>query len=134
MIMASRHPVQCISLRPFQRSPAMVIQAKPATRFESTLPGRYYVDPDIYERELDRIFSSMWVCVGRTEDIPTPGQFKTVTVGKESVLIVRGRDDEVRAFLNVCRHRGARLCTDPCGTLGPAIQCRYHAWSYGLDG
>lgn len=104
------------------------------TRFETTLPGRYYYDPAIYQLEQERIYSAMWVCVGRAGDIPEPGRYLAVDVGKESVIVIRGRDEMVRAFLNVCRHRGARLCTDPCGTTGPAIQCRYHAWSYGLDG
>ncbi len=102
--------------------------------FESTLPGRYFYDPAILEREQERIFGRMWVCVGRADAIAEPGAYFTADVGRESVLVVRGRDGAVRAFLNVCRHRGARLCTEPCGHIGPAIQCRYHAWSYGLDG
>jgi Rieske 2Fe-2S family protein len=112
----------------------MVTIAEPATRFESTLPGRYYHDPAIYERERQRIFSEMWVCVGRADDLPEAGCYQTVDVGAENAIVVRGRDGQVRAFLNVCRHRGARLCTEPCGETGQAIQCRYHAWSYALDG
>jgi glycine betaine catabolism A len=100
----------------------------------STLPGRYYWDPAIYERERERIFSEMWICVGRADHIPEPGRMLTVDVGKENVLVVRGRDHVVRAFLNVCRHRGARLCTESSGDLGQVVQCRYHAWSYALDG
>jgi Rieske 2Fe-2S family protein len=102
--------------------------------FETTLPGRYFYDPEIYSREQDRIFGQMWTCVGRADALPTPGDFQTVELAGESVLIVRGRDDILRAFLNVCRHRGARLCLDPCGSTGSAIQCPYHAWSYALDG
>jgi Rieske 2Fe-2S family protein len=112
----------------------MVATVQTRTRFESTLPGRYYWDPDIYERERDRIFSTMWVCVGRADDVAEPGRYLVTDVGKESALVVRGRDGMIRAFLNVCRHRGARLCTDPCGSVGQAVQCRYHAWSYALDG
>ncbi|HKG27488.1 MAG TPA: aromatic ring-hydroxylating dioxygenase subunit alpha [Thermomicrobiales bacterium] len=113
---------------------SMVTTELPRTRFESTLPGRYFWDPEIYDRERDRIFSSMWVCVGRADDLPEAGRYLLADVGRESVVIVRGRDGLIRAFLNVCRHRGARLCTDPCGSTGQAIQCRYHAWSYALDG
>lgn len=102
--------------------------------FETTLPGPYYYDPRIFDREQARIFGLMWTCVGRTDALPTPGDFQTVELGGESVLIVRGRDEELRAFLNVCRHRGARLCLEPCGKTGSAIQCPYHAWSYALDG
>jgi glycine betaine catabolism A len=112
----------------------MVAALDTRTRFESTLPGRYYHDPAIYEQERDRIFSRMWVCVGRADDLPEAGRYLLADVGRESVLVVRGRDGAIRAFLNVCRHRGARLCTEPCGSIGQAIQCRYHAWSYALDG
>lgn len=102
--------------------------------FESTLPGRWFYDPAIYEREQERIFSELWVYVGRADALPHPGDFLTADVGGENVLVVRGKDDRPRAFLNVCRHRGARLCLEPCGTAGAVIQCPYHAWSYGLDG
>ena len=102
--------------------------------FETTLPGRYFYDPEIYAREQERLFGQMWTCVGRADALPTAGDFKTVELAGESVLIVRGRDGELRAFLNVCRHRGARLCLEPCGNTGAAIQCMYHAWSYALDG
>ncbi|MEA2526542.1 MAG: glycine betaine catabolism [Thermomicrobiales bacterium] len=112
----------------------MVAAEETRTLFESTLPGRYYHDPAIFDRERERIFSTMWVCVGRADDISEPGRYLLAEVGKESVLAVRGRDGQIRAFLNVCRHRGARLCTDPCGSVGQAIQCHYHAWSYALDG
>src|SRR5688500_1929597 len=98
------------------------------SEFEDTLPGRYFYDLDIFAREQARIFSAMWVCVGRADAVPTAGDFFLADVGVESVLVVRGRDGVVRGFLNVCRHRGARLCTEASGRLGGAIQCRYHAW------
>jgi len=108
--------------------------ARGAARFEPTLPGRYFTDPAIYAREQERLFGRMWVCVGRADAITEAGAYLLAGVGGESVIVVRGRDGAVRAFLNVCRHRGARLRTEPCGTLPGAIRCRYHAWSYGLDG
>jgi Rieske 2Fe-2S family protein len=98
-----------------------------------TLPGRYYHEPAIYAAEQERIFSRAWVCAGHTSQVAAPGDFRTVDVGDENVLIVRGRDGELRAFLNVCRHRGARLCP-AAGHAGGALRCRYHAWSYDLDG
>jgi Rieske 2Fe-2S family protein len=76
----------------------------------------------------------MWVCVGRADAIAEPGQYLLADVGRESVLVIRGRDGMPRAFLNVCRHRGARLCVAERGQVAGAVQCRYHAWSYGLDG
>src|SRR5690349_24225229 len=75
----------------------------------------------------------MWCCVARAADLPKPGAFRTVPVGRESILLTRSRDG-IRAFYNVCRHRGARLCTEESGTLQRAIRCGYHAWTYDLNG
>jgi len=99
-----------------------------------TLAGRYYTDPGLFAREQERVFEAMWCCAVRAGDLATPGAFRTVQVGKESVLVVRGRDQQLRAFLNVCRHRGALLCTEPAGQVRRNLQCPYHAWTYGLDG
>ena len=99
-----------------------------------TLPGRYYTDPAIFGLEQARIFESMWFCAVRSSDLDKPGSFKSVQVGRESVIVVRGRDGALRAFLNICRHRGAKLCTDDSGRVERALQCPYHAWTYGLDG
>jgi Rieske 2Fe-2S family protein len=104
------------------------------TDFPSTLPGYCYYDPAFYQLEQERIFSTMWVCAGRADTIPHPGSYQVVTVGKESVVVVRNQDAHLRAFVNVCRHRGSRLCTEPSGQLKGSIQCRYHAWTYGLNG
>lgn len=100
----------------------------------STLPGKYYTDPDIFAAEQEKVFEQMWFCAVRSADLPNPGDFKTVDIGRESVLVSRARDGSIRAFLNVCRHRGARLCTDESGSVKRAFQCPYHAWTYGLDG
>ncbi len=99
-----------------------------------TLAGRYYTDPEIFAREQAAIFESMWFCAVRSSDLATPGTFRTVQVGRESVLVVRGRDGQLRSFLNICRHRGAMLCTEPAGEVKRNLQCPYHAWTYGLDG
>jgi len=112
----------------------MTTTARSETSFLSTLPGRYYYDPAIYDREQELIFSQMWVCAGRADKIADPGAYQVVTVGRESIIVVRSRDGVLRAFLNVCRHRGARLCSEASGQLKGSIQCRYHAWTYGLDG
>ncbi|MGW7002462.1 aromatic ring-hydroxylating oxygenase subunit alpha [Streptomyces sp. NPDC054933] len=100
----------------------------------STLPGDHYTSPEIFAAEQERIFESMWFCAARSSDLATPGAYRTVTVGRESVLLTRTRDDAVRAFLNVCRHRGARLCTQESGEVKRAFQCPYHAWTYSLEG
>ena len=107
--------------------------AEPATLL-STLPGSYYTDPDVFAREQSRVFEAMWCCAVRSAELAEPGSFRRVQVGRESVLVVRGRDGELRAFLNVCRHRGALLCTEESGQTKRTLRCPYHAWSYGLDG
>src|SRR6266700_3102497 len=113
----------------------MTTMARSESLFLSTLPGKYYYDPAIFEQEQEKIFSRMWVCIGRAETIPPkPGAYEVVTIGRESVIVVRNRDGVLQACLNVCRHRGARLCSEATGQLKGSIQCRYHAWTYGLDG
>ncbi|GAA2408504.1 aromatic ring-hydroxylating oxygenase subunit alpha [Nonomuraea africana] len=99
-----------------------------------TLPGHYYTDQELFAREQKNIFEAMWFCVVRSSDLPKPGSFKTVQVGSESILVTRARDRSVRAFFNVCRHRGAQLCAEESGEVKRAFQCMYHAWTYDLDG
>ncbi|WP_159060365.1 aromatic ring-hydroxylating oxygenase subunit alpha, partial [Streptomyces griseoruber] len=99
-----------------------------------TLAGEYYTDPGIFAREQERVFEAMWFCVARACELDKPGAFRTYQVGRESVLVSRARDNSVRAFLNICRHRGAKLCTEESGEVKRAFQCPYHAWTYGLDG
>ncbi|MFG3098848.1 aromatic ring-hydroxylating dioxygenase subunit alpha [Streptomyces sp. NPDC048202] len=100
----------------------------------ATLPGRYYTDPEVFRREQEALLESMWFCAVRSADLDRPGAFRTVQVGRESVLVTRDRTGALRAFLNVCRHRGARLCTEESGEVRRSLQCPYHAWTYGLDG
>lgn len=104
------------------------------TPFASTFPGRYYFDPIIFAQEQARIFSKMWVYACRADALPEPGFYQVVTVAGESIIVVRNKHGLLQAFLNVCRHRGARLCNQDSGQLKGSIQCRYHAWTYGLDG
>ena len=99
-----------------------------------TLAGQYYTDPAVFALEQSRIFEQTWACVVRSADLPAPGAFRKVQVGRESVLVVRGRDRQLRAFLNVCRHRGAQICTEDAGSVRRALQCPYHAWTYDLSG
>ncbi|MGH3521191.1 MAG: aromatic ring-hydroxylating oxygenase subunit alpha [Haloechinothrix sp.] len=99
-----------------------------------TLPGNTYTDATIFELEQEKIFESMWFCAVRSADLPNAGDFRTVQIGRESVLVARSRDGSLRAFLNICRHRGARLCVEEAGSVKRSFQCPYHAWTYGLDG
>jgi glycine betaine catabolism A len=99
-----------------------------------TLPGLSYTDPAMFAREQETIFERLWVCAVRCADIAEAGQFQVTQVGRESVLIVRQRAGGLRAFLNVCRHRGARLCVEEYGQAKRTIRCPYHAWAYDLGG
>jgi phenylpropionate dioxygenase-like ring-hydroxylating dioxygenase large terminal subunit len=107
--------------------------ADPGAHLARTLPGRFYHDPAIWEREQERLFGRLWVCVGRADQFDATGRYRTVRVGDESVLLVRDEAGALRAFLNVCRHRGAQLCPAAEGQTR-TVRCRYHAWTYGLDG
>lgn len=98
------------------------------------LDGFYYTSQAIYELELEQLFAREWLCVGHRCELPTPGAFRRCDIGRESVVVVRGVEGELRAFYNVCRHRGSRLCIDERGQLGGVLRCPYHAWSYNLDG
>ncbi len=98
-----------------------------------TLPQRYFISPDIFAEEQAAIFSKQWALVGHQNQIGRPGDYFVQEVARESLIVVRDREATVRAFYNVCRHRGTRLCEEKTGRLS-AIQCPYHAWTYGLDG
>ncbi len=100
----------------------------------ATLPGRYYTDPELFRTEQERIFAHMWFCAVRSADLAKPGAFRTVQAGRENVLVTRTRTGAVKAFLNVRRHRGARLCTEAVREVRRNLQCPYHAWTYDLDG
>ena len=99
-----------------------------------TMPARYYTSPEVFAEEREKITARMWHCVGRLADIPNPGDYFLASLGGESLIVVRGRSGTVRAFFNVCRHRGTRLCEQPSGSFSETIQCPYHAWTYTTDG
>jgi Rieske 2Fe-2S family protein len=98
-----------------------------------SLPQRYFVSPELFEEELEKIFAGHWVLVGHQSEVAKTGDYFVRDVARESLIIVRDKSEEVRGFYNVCRHRGTRLCEEERGH-GAAIQCPYHAWTYGLDG
>jgi Rieske 2Fe-2S family protein len=99
------------------------------------LTREFYTDPEIFERDMQRILLRHWFCAAHESSVPRAGDFLVVDLGAESVIIVRTSQGEIRALLNVCRHRGSRICTARSGKA-PAgrLTCPYHAWSYDLNG
>ena len=115
-------------------------------QLERTLPTDWYRSEKIFRVEKERIFCREWLAVCREEELPAPGDHLTLDVAGESILLVRNREGQLRAFYNVCRHRGSRLCRTS-GTVAPGrveltggvtagrlIVCPYHQWTYDLNG
>ncbi len=99
-----------------------------------TMPGRYYTAPEILAQEREQIFARHWISVGRAADFAQRGDYRLVEIAGESLIVLRDQQGTLRAFFNICRHRGTRLCEAARGRLSETIQCPYHAWTYALDG
>lgn len=95
-----------------------------------------YTSAEHFALEWERVLGRRWLLVCREADLPEPGAFRVVELGRESILVLRDQEGKLRAFFNICRHRGTRLCDKAEGRLGPRslITCPYHAWTYALDG
>ena len=128
----------------------MTASPRPLAREAFSLPGTYaetrlpvdlastlipdaYTSAEYFELEQQRVFAGSWVGVAMTSELREPGDFVVVTVAGRSLIVCRNREGELRAFDNVCRHRGAQLCAAG-GHVGRFFQCPYHAWAYDLDG
>ena len=121
-------------------------QGVSAKEFQPALAARFYASESVFALERERLFHAQWFCVGRAEQVPARGDCLHVHVAGESVLVLRQKDDSLRAFYNVCRHRGSRLVRtaplpDPAQaaamhsvSLPTGVVCPYHAWTYNLDG
>lgn len=104
--------------------------------------SRIYTDASIFEEELSKIWRRTWLLVAHESELPNQLDFRTTTVAREPIILVRGEDDKIRAFLNVCPHRGALLLREPAGNLGVAspsgspkrITCMFHAWQFNAEG
>ncbi len=106
-------------------SPSELARAK-------TLPSRWYLDPAFLDAEQERIFSRTWQWLGASAEVTNPGDFMTGGVGGEPLVAVRGNDEVLRGFYNVCKHRAGPVAVGHGNA--PALLCRYHGWTYGLDG
>jgi Rieske 2Fe-2S family protein len=98
-----------------------------------SLDQRFYTDPAIYALELERIIFDDWIVVGHESELPEAGDFKVFEVAGESAIIARGSKGELRAFANVCRHRGSLVCLEERGNVRK-FECPYHGWMYDVDG
>jgi Rieske 2Fe-2S family protein len=116
------------ALSAFRRTPP-----EPSSNSAKSLPQEYFVSPKIFTEEQKRIFAKEWLLVGHQSQISKAGDYFLATVSEESIIVIRDSKLAIRAFFNVCRHRGTRLKEDSCGHSA-TIQCPYHAWTYGLDG
>src|SRR5438105_6555632 len=108
------------------------VRLGPAVRAKS-LAQKYFVSPEMFAEEQKKIFSKEWLLVGHQSQIPDAGDYVVQQVIGESLIVIQDKSGEIRGFFNVCRHRGTRLKEDASGHAS-AIQCPYHAWTYGLDG
>jgi len=99
------------------------------------IPARYYCDPEWYELERRAVFMKSWLAIGHVCELPETGNFirRDVEFARASLLIVRGKDGNIRALHNVCTHRGTQLTQEPCGKKA-TFSCPYHMWTFGTDG
>src|SRR5258706_7316501 len=110
------------------------MERKPLQRLEAGLPAAWYHDPAHYQQELEAFWYRGWVVVAREAELAATGDWRTVRVGTESMVLVRD-EDQIRAFHNTCRHRGSVLCTEEQGSFArKRIVCPYHSWTYDLAG
>jgi glycine betaine catabolism A len=101
---------------------------------QMSLPAEAYADTSVLRWEMEHFFDGSWVCVGRSEDLRNAGDRRAVSLGHERALLVRDESGKLRAFYNVCRHRGHELMQVGETASGRFVRCPYHAWCYGLDG
>ena len=98
-----------------------------------TIPASWYTNDAIYDLELQSVFANSWQMACRLEQVSAPGQYATTDISGEPIVVVRGSDNVVRGFFNVCRHHAAAVMTEPHGTA-PYLRCPYHGWTYSLEG
>lgn len=114
------------------RSPSLAA-IYPESVDQRQLTTERYTDPDFMRREWAGVWARSWTCAGLVADLANPGDWLRYDLGHESILVVRGRDERIRAFHNVCRHRGRRLVEAEAGQAASFV-CPFHGWIYGIDG
>ena len=116
--------------------------AEPHLKPTEWVDSRIYSDPDIFEEELEKIFKKTWIPVCHESELPNAYDFRTTSIAREPVIVCRGPDNEVRAFLNVCPHRGMIIERRPSGSFlegrpsgnPKRMTCMFHAWQYDMRG
>lgn len=116
-----------------EREPDAIERLIEQHRFGYGLARPFYVDPAVFERDMERVIRRHWHCLAHESVIPHPNDFELFKFGDEQIILTRAADGSVHAMLNVCRHRGAEVCTKPKGNARMFI-CPYHAWTYNNDG
>ena len=111
--------------------PALAECAKPADQ-ASSIPPAYYTSDDLAKAETETVFRSGWIGVGRADVVRNPGDFVTLDIAGQSIILLRDKSGQLRAHANTCRHRGARLVDGGGNCKG--LRCPFHSWFYGLDG
>lgn len=110
-----------------------ISQLLSAYKSGKSLNQDFYRDPDIYERDIDRIYLRAWLYVGHESELAHLGDYLLFDFAGESVIVVRNKENDINALVNVCKHRGSRVCLEARGQA-KRLTCRYHGWTYDLDG
>jgi phenylpropionate dioxygenase-like ring-hydroxylating dioxygenase large terminal subunit len=103
-------------------------------RYQMNIPTARYVSLEFVDQERDSIWMKVWQIVGRADELTKPGDWKQYRIFDQSFIVVRGKDDKIRGFVNACRHRGNVLCREASGNAKRGFLCQYHLWSYDLEG
>jgi Rieske 2Fe-2S family protein len=111
-------------------SPSELVERRSAG---NSLEAPFYTSRELFDLDLTAIFADHWIFVATEAELPEPGDYVTVQLGRYSIVVVRDDDGSLRSFHNVCRHRGARILDEGRGSVGNIV-CRYHKWTYGTDG
>ncbi len=93
-----------------------------------------YIDPEIFELEMEQLWSNTWIYVGHVSQVPRPGDYATADIATRPVVMVRHEDGTVRVLMNRCAHKGSKLVSAPAGNTGRFFRCPYHGWAYNTDG
>ena len=102
-------------------------------KMDWTLDQEFYKSEEIFAAEVEKIFQDSWIFIGHQSQIPEVGNYFVYTLLAEEVIILRGKDNNIHAFYNVCRHRGSRICLEKSGSI-KRLRCPYHSWTYNLEG